>query len=201
MKLLKNLVALIARLLTPIRKAWKLQEIEKLRKQITCHKSSIIFSTSSVINTRQQPSQIVVEANTWISGQLLVFYNGKIEIGKYCFFGEGSKIWAASQIKIGNRVFISHNVNIHDNNSHPIDAEERHIEFKERQVSGKFEDIDLKAKPILIEDDVWIGFNVTILKGVTIGRGAIIGACAVITKDVPPYTIVTSTFENNYRKI
>jgi acetyltransferase-like isoleucine patch superfamily enzyme len=44
--------------------------------------------------------------------------------------------------------------------------------------------------PIVIEDDVWIGFNATVLKGVTIGRGAIIGASTVVTKDVPPYAIV-----------
>lgn len=44
--------------------------------------------------------------------------------------------------------------------------------------------------PIVVEDDVWIGINSTILSGVTIGKGAIIGACSVVTKDVPPYSIV-----------
>ncbi len=48
---------------------------------------------------------------------------------------------------------------------------------------------------------MWIGFNVTILKGVTIGQGAIVGPCAVITKDVPPLTIVTTKFENTYKQI
>ena len=42
---------------------------------------------------------------------------------------------------------------------------------------------------IVIEDDVWIGFNTTVLSGVTIGRGSIIGAGSVVTKDVPPYSI------------
>jgi len=46
------------------------------------------------------------------------------------------------------------------------------------------------SKPIMIEDDVWIGFNAAILKGVTIGKGAVVGACAVVLHDVPPYTIV-----------
>ena len=44
-------------------------------------------------------------------------------------------------------------------------------------------------KPVVIEDDVWIGTNVTILKGVTIGRGSIIHAGAVVTKKVRPYTV------------
>ena len=45
-------------------------------------------------------------------------------------------------------------------------------------------------QPIVIEDDVWLGFRTTILKGVTIGRGAITGAGSVVTKNVPPYAIV-----------
>ena len=48
----------------------------------------------------------------------------------------------------------------------------------------------IRDRPVIIEDDVWIGFNATILKGVRIGRGAIVGANTVITKDVPPYTIM-----------
>lgn len=43
---------------------------------------------------------------------------------------------------------------------------------------------------IIIEDDVWIGLNATIMGGVKIGKGAIVGACSVVTKDVPPYSIV-----------
>jgi acetyltransferase-like isoleucine patch superfamily enzyme len=44
--------------------------------------------------------------------------------------------------------------------------------------------------PIVIEYDVWIGFNALIMKGVTLGKGAIIGAATMITKDVPPYAIM-----------
>lgn len=47
-----------------------------------------------------------------------------------------------------------------------------------------------EERPVIIEDDVWIGSRVTILPGIRIGKGAIIGASAVITKDVPPYAIV-----------
>ena len=48
----------------------------------------------------------------------------------------------------------------------------------------------IKSKPVLIEDDVWIGFNATILKGVRIGEGAIINPGAVVVDDVPPHTTV-----------
>ncbi len=44
--------------------------------------------------------------------------------------------------------------------------------------------------PVVIEDDAWIGFNAVVLKGVRIGRGAIVGSATVVTKDVPPYSVV-----------
>ena len=56
--------------------------------------------------------------------------------------------------------------------------------------------IDVKQKlpqndqSVIIEDDVWIGANVTILKGVTIGRGSVVAAGAVVTKTFPPYSII-----------
>lgn len=200
MYLLRALIRILAFILSPIFNAWENQKGDNLKKMTTCHKTTRFFPSVSIINARKNSLKILIKNNTWIKGQLVVFHNGKIEIGEYCIVGENSKIWAASEIKIGNRVLISHNVNIHDNNSHPIDALSRHEDFKKIITTG-FQDIDLNAKPIIIGDDVWIGFNATILKGVTIGEGAIIGACAVITKDVPPFTIVTTKFENNYRKI
>jgi len=50
--------------------------------------------------------------------------------------------------------------------------------------------LDIKSAPVVIEDHVWIGFNVAILKRVTIGKGAIIGAGSVLTEDVEPFTVV-----------
>ncbi len=50
--------------------------------------------------------------------------------------------------------------------------------------------LDIKSAPVVIEDHVWIGFNLAILKGVTMGKGAIIGAGSVVTKDVEPFTVV-----------
>lgn len=84
-------------------------------------------------------------------------------------------------VEIGNRVAISPNVTIiavtGPNNSKL--AENDYV--KEKLI---------KKEKIVIEDDVWIGANVIILPGVRIGKGAILGAGSVVTKDVPPYTIV-----------
>jgi acetyltransferase-like isoleucine patch superfamily enzyme len=127
-----------------------------------------------------------------VLGRLLVYaFGGKITIGEYCFVGEESYIWSSDSIRIGNRVFISHGVNIHDNNAHSLSAKKRHEHFKEFLDKGyaKRPD-DVPHEAVVIEDDVWIGFNAIILKGVKIGKGSVIAAGAVVTKDVPPYSIM-----------
>jgi acetyltransferase-like isoleucine patch superfamily enzyme len=87
---------------------------------------------------------------------------------------------------------ISHGVNIYDSNTHSTSWQDRRIEINDRlpQISSVNHNFDLKASPIVIEDDVWIGCNALILKGVRIGRGSIIGASAVITRDIPSFSVV-----------
>lgn len=86
-------------------------------------------------------------------------------------------------------MIISNNVTIYDNNNHPISPIKR-IEmcksgFYSELWNWKYAD----SAPIKIEDNVWIGEKSTILKGVTIGKGAVIGCNSVVTKDVPPYSV------------
>lgn len=155
-------------------------------------KSARLLPGSKITNVSGIPDVVEIGEHTLISGEIMIFkHGGKIRIGNYCYVGEGSKIWSADKVEIGNRVFISHNVNIHDTNAHPIEAEARHKHFQQILVTGyPADNIGIYSSPIFINDDVWIGFNSTILKGVTIGKGAIIGASSVVTKDVPEYTIV-----------
>lgn len=157
----------------------------------TLGQHSKLYATTKIINIQKDKNQILIGEHTHIKGELLLYkHGGKITIGDYSFLGEGSKVWSSHAIHIGNRVMIAHNVNIHDSNSHPIDHTERHIHFKAIISTGHPDKIDLKEKEVRIEDDVWIGFNSSILKGVTIGKGAIIAAGSVVTKDVPPYVVV-----------
>ena len=94
---------------------------------------------------------------------------------------------------IGNRVLIAHDVNIHDSNAHSRDAGERHQHYRHILEKGhplSWDDMPgVKSAPIIIEDDVWISFGVTILKGVRIGAGSIITANSIVTKDVPPHVV------------
>jgi acetyltransferase-like isoleucine patch superfamily enzyme len=146
------------------------------------------------------PHAIQIGTQSLCMGEILIAgQHGKVIIGDWCSLSPGSKIWAMEKIEIGARVFVSHGVQIFDNNSHSLSARDRHDRFRELRTAGRHLQPEAAThKPVRIEDDVWIGFNSAILKGVTIGRGAVIGACSVITRDVPPYAIMVG---NPARKV
>jgi acetyltransferase-like isoleucine patch superfamily enzyme len=163
--------------------------LNSLYERVVSEDRSCFDIGSKVINLANDKSRIKIGSKCHIWGTLTIFpKNGYIEFGSHCSLGSGSNIVSSSKVKIGCRVMIAHNVSIYDNNSHPIDANIRHQDFIENFSIG-MQEHDLRAKHVLIEDDVWIGFNSIILKGVRIGQGAIIGAGSIVTKDVDPWTI------------
>jgi acetyltransferase-like isoleucine patch superfamily enzyme len=98
----------------------------------------------------------------------------------------GVVFMCAEKISIGKRAIISYNVTIADSDFHPRDPELRRQDAVANAPEGdKSQRPAVIAKPVVIEDDTWIGIGAIILKGVHIGRGARIGAGAVVTKDVP----------------
>lgn len=149
------------------------------------------LATSNVLNAQRRREAIRIGAHTIVGGELFAFaHGGRIEIGEWCFVGPGSRIWSAEAVTIGNRVLVSHGVNIHDCNSHPRDPRERHAHFRAIATTGHPPGItSIESRPVVIGDDAWIGFNATILKGVTIGAGSIVAACSLVTRDVPPNSL------------
>ncbi|MCW3091626.1 MAG: hypothetical protein JWP81_2695 [Ferruginibacter sp.] len=111
--------------------------------------------------------------------------NGFVKIGNHCYIS-GASIIAAEKIIIGDRVFIAGGVSIIDSDFHPIAPAARLADTIAISPIGNHAHRPVvKALPVTIEDDVWIGYNATILKGVTIGAGAIISPGALVTGNVP----------------
>ena len=173
-------------------KRYEQYKIEKFYKNFCIFSPSSKFGQLARIqNYQNDKSRIVIGDETALWGHLMIYkHGGEIRIGDHCFIGENTRIWSAKKIVIGDRVLISHNVNIHDQISHPLNSKERHEDYKRILKYGLQDNVNLREKAITIEDDVWIGFNVTIMKGVTIGKGAIIGANCLITQDVPPFSVI-----------
>jgi acetyltransferase-like isoleucine patch superfamily enzyme len=171
---------------------WARLQVEKGQPQCaTIDPSATLHPTAEISNILRKPEAIVIGAQTHVRGQLLTFWDGgEIVIGQWCYVGESTRIWSQSSISIGNYVLIAHLVDIHDTNSHPLDWRERRLDTR-AILSGDYRTpTQTVSAPIVIEDDAWIGLKATVMKGVRIGRGAIVSAGAVVTKDVDPWTVV-----------
>jgi acetyltransferase-like isoleucine patch superfamily enzyme len=123
---------------------------------------------------------------------------GRIDIGSRTFINGGTRLISRSKIEIGNDVTIAWGCTIYDHDSHSLHWEDRADDLKQQLQNYRAGEnmateknwSTVKSKPIIIKDKVWIGFDCVILKGVTIGEGAVIGAKSVVTKDVAPWTVV-----------
>lgn len=123
---------------------------------------------------------------------------GNVIIGNNTYIGKGTNLICAHAISVGSNVLISWGCTLIDHDSHSIHWVERTEDvqkWREGLRNGIEDAAALKdwsnvlASPIRIGDKVWIGFNTIVIKSVTIGEGAVIGAGSVVTKDVPSWTV------------
>jgi acetyltransferase-like isoleucine patch superfamily enzyme len=167
--------------------------IQRLIGRATCRlqQDAVLGSSARIRNIRGDTDKILVGAHTRILGELLTFaHGGEIKIGEWCYVGEGSRIWSAASIAIGDRVLISHSANVFDSLTHPLRAAARHEQVKQIFGQGHPRELSLDESPVRICDDAWIGAGAMVLRGVTVGEGGVVAAGAVVTKDVPPFSIV-----------
>ena len=151
---------------------------------------AVLHHTAIVYNAGEQ-SKIAVGDFSHVSGILQVFADcGTIRIGNYSFVGDNSRIICADRVTIGDRVQIAHNCSIMDTDVHSLNPALRHQEYMANITVGQRDINNIPKKPIVIEDDVWIGSGAVVLPGVTVGRGAVVAAGAVVTTDVASFTVV-----------
>lgn len=129
-------------------------------------------------------AKLVLEPNTTIltGCYLAVAADKELKIGAESYIAHGVVINTTCGLDIGKNVMIGHQSTIMDYDGHPVYV--NGDEFENRQSYGGM------SSKIIIEDNVWIGFKSTILKGVKIGEGAIVGANSCVTSDVPAHSIV-----------
>ncbi|SDQ08259.1 Acetyltransferase (isoleucine patch superfamily) [Streptococcus equinus] len=120
-------------------------------------------------------------------------YNPDLLIGNYTSFGDNCYITCANKIIVGNNVLIGDNVFITDNFHGKSLESDCHLPPAEREIWSK--------GPVIVDDNVWIGRNVSIMPNVTIGRGTVIGANSVVTKDIPEFSVAVGSPARVVRKI
>lgn len=154
--------------------------------------NNIQFATSSGIMNTGKRENVVIGNHGCCFGILQALCNGKINIGNNIYIGSGTHIQSKEQVIIGDNVIISNDVLICDNNNHPTSPEERLLlsECENYMTNELWSWKYANSKPIVIEDNVWIGKNAVIMKGVTIGKGSIVGLGSIVTHNVPKYSVV-----------
>ena len=120
-----------------------------------------------------------------------VFDAPTLTLGDHTNVGPGVVISVSKSVTIGSHVRIGSGVNISHNASHPEDP----IERRTQAVSPE------SVRPVIIEDDVWIGTQAKIMPGVKIGRGAIVATGSVVTRDVPPMSVVAGAPARFVRRV
>jgi acetyltransferase-like isoleucine patch superfamily enzyme len=170
----------------------------KNRTYIAKEDSSNIDGLQLFFRLPENRTYITIGNDCLIAGAIY-FENekGNIKIGDRVFIGENTKLYCINGISIGSDVGIAWGCTIIDNNSHSLISQERQNDganWKKGLEEGhesKYKDWSLvKSAPIIIKDKAWIGFNTIIMKGITIGEGAVVAAGSVVTKDVPDYAVV-----------
>jgi acetyltransferase-like isoleucine patch superfamily enzyme len=123
-------------------------------------------------------SYILIGHDSYLSSRcFLNTFNGWISLGRNCTVNSYAILYGHGGLQIGNDVRIAPQVMIMPMN---------HI-YEDPQVAIRKQGI--RTQGIKIEDDVWLGAGAIILDGVTIGKGSVIGAGAIVTKDIPPYSV------------
>jgi acetyltransferase-like isoleucine patch superfamily enzyme len=135
--------------------------------------------------TRRTPGLILGAHCTMDGVQFAVGEEGVVEIGAYCYFTNAILLCELS-LQIGSYVVIGWNATIADSDFHPIAPALRVADAVACSPAGsERQRPPILRRPVVIEDDVWVGPNATILKGVRIGAGAFVEPGALVTRDVP----------------
>ncbi len=134
----------------------------------------------------RRPDALVTGADCLLDGvQFAVGVDGSITIGDNCYF-TNAVLLAEGDVRFGNRVVIGWNATIADTDFHPLPPE---LRWADAEACSPLADgtprPEIPSRPVVVGDDVWIGPNAAVMKGVQIGAGAFIEPGSVVTADVP----------------
>jgi acetyltransferase-like isoleucine patch superfamily enzyme len=159
--------------------------------------TSIFLPNFSIVN---KTNNKVVVGEASMIGATIIFehQHGEVIIGNNVYIGS-STIVCKNKVVFEDNILVAWGVTFYDHNSHSLDFRSRQKDI--RQVVDDFNNnggrylankdwTTVKSAPITIKQNAWIGMDSLIMKGVTIGEGAIVAARSVVTKDVAPFTIV-----------
>lgn len=136
--------------------------------------------------------------NNYIGRNVEIGTEGTVVLGKFTSIQD--RCILLGDVEIGSHCVFAPNVYVSSGRHYYNYLPEFYIQDQDKMVHA---DLDLKnahSKKVIIEDDCWIGINAVIMAGITVGKGSVIGANAVVTKDIEPYSVVVGSPAKSIRK-
>jgi len=153
------------------------------RRQIHLSRGTVVGARTRMM--AEAEGIVLTEPGTWLAADIEIQTNTRVRIGSGTTVQRGCMFHGST--RIGRDCLLAPNVYA-SSRTHPFRLEPHlSIREQERRLGGQGH----PDRPIWIQDDCWLGINVVISPGVTVGKGSVVGANAVVTRDVPPYSIVT----------
>ena len=171
----------------------------KIKNELIKNNNLLIGEGSNVDNckifhsgTKTNFLNIEIGKDCLLEGTIVLYTNqSKVKIGDRAFIGKDTTIYCYNEVEIGSDIMFSWGITLIDTNAHSLKSSDRMNDVIDWKKGAEFKDWSkVSNQKVTIANKSWIGFNSIILKGVTIGEGAIVAAGSVVTKDVAPYTIV-----------
>ena len=164
-------------------KGWRFYGLPIIQKH---RRSTMRFGQRLQLRSQERSNPLGISHPVFLA---TLHANACLEVGEDLAMSGGA-ICVAERVTIGNRVALGANSTIVDTDFHPLGMPHGHHSLQK-----------VKTAPVFIEDDVFVGMNSVILKGVTVGSGSVIGAGSVVTRDVPPHVIVAGNPARVVREI
>jgi acetyltransferase-like isoleucine patch superfamily enzyme len=140
----------------------------------------VMLGEGCLLDANTPQGRIELQDNVWLSqGSYVVSGRGEVVIGPMSHIGHRCLMYGTRGIHIGRDVLLANDVQLICGN-HTF--AHRDTPIRAQPVAGA---------PIIIEDDVWLGASVIVLGGTTVGKGSVVGAGAIVTRSLPPYSIAS----------
>lgn len=171
-----------------LRKITRQKSLDMRPAWLKCSSSSYICLNR--IFSRGQKSKLEIGEHSNVEAQIYLEKEGaEVLVGSHTHIGANTIISCAEKIFIGNDVLISFDVFITDHDSHSLFYDKRKHDVQ-KWMNGDKDWSHVPIRPITIGDKSWIGARAIILKGISIGEGAVVAAGSVVTRDVLPWILV-----------
>lgn len=182
-----------------MRKFLKTYRLNKVKQYMLMGESHLFEGFNLIVYRPKNNKTYLTVGDDTILDCRVIFESeeGKVTIGNRNYIGD-STIISRSSVTFEDNIFVAWGCYFYDHDSHSLDYREREMDITQQLADlsdGKLfihnkNWNSVGAKPIHVCSNAWIGMNSIILKGVTIGEGAIVGAGSVVVKDVAPWTVV-----------